>query len=342
MSRKAESERILVLDSLRGVAAILVFIFHCSLGYKTIKSDFLNLGVTGVDLFFMISGFVIILSLEKTKKSIAFLIKRFMKLFPVYWFIVSFTTLLILINEYNIKISNLLVNYLGNLTMIQRYFKIPNLDEQYWTLEVELAFYLFIYVVFLFKKLKSIEIIGLVFLTLIVLYDLFLENLFPLNLYFILFNHFPLFFSGIIFYKIKTEGGQIYRYVLLILCFCTTCMLFNNGGRSMYYISFFNYFLMTCIYFIVFLFLTFNRLGFLLIKPLLFMGRISYSFYLIHQYLSSKIIIPKLQQLFSINFSIGLFVAFSVNIFLAYLITKYIEEPCTNYGKKIIKKSKFS
>ena len=57
------SHRFKELDALRGVAALMVMFFHFSLG-RALPSVFkyIRLGNTGVELFFMISGFVIFMS----------------------------------------------------------------------------------------------------------------------------------------------------------------------------------------------------------------------------------------------------------------------------------------
>ena len=85
-----QKNRILVLDGLRGLAILLVFLFH---GYyiwdKTypfgdlFKDNILvRYGDLGVQLFFLISGFVILMSLEKTSGFIKFIKNRWIRLFP--------------------------------------------------------------------------------------------------------------------------------------------------------------------------------------------------------------------------------------------------------------------
>lgn len=328
-------DRIPELDVLRGLAAVIVFIFHCELTLPPQERIF-NFGVTGVDLFFMISGFVILLTLERANHWKEFVINRLAKLFPTYWTCVSFTATLILFRGMysSIPVPGLLGEYLGNLTMFQRCIGVTNLDEQYWTMEVEMLFYLVMLLVFIGKRLSAIENIGYVSITFIVIYDFVLEKYFPLNRYFILMDHFPLFFAGILFLKIKSKGGgTIARYLGIAYCFGATCMLFNNGGRSMFYIPLAEYVVMVSIYFVLFFLIAFDRLKFIVQKPLIFMGQVSYGFYLIHQYVSTKIIIPALQKYFVINFYMAVAFAFSISLFLAFLITFYIEKPCVKYWK---------
>jgi peptidoglycan/LPS O-acetylase OafA/YrhL len=73
------------LQVLRAIAALLVVFFHC---------DFLNLkiGQFGVDIFFVISGFIISFILNKKQEN--FLVKRFIRVVPMYYL---FTILVIVV-----------------------------------------------------------------------------------------------------------------------------------------------------------------------------------------------------------------------------------------------------
>jgi peptidoglycan/LPS O-acetylase OafA/YrhL len=160
---KAQSKRIFELDALRGIAALFVVLFHFTMGRKEGDYGF-KFGVTGVDLFFLISGFVILLTLEKTKTWKEFVVNRFSRLYPTYWACVTITTITILIHLgfANNLLFKTLPDYFANLTMFQLYFRRGDIDGSYWTMIIEMLFYIYMLLVFVFKKLKHIELISII------------------------------------------------------------------------------------------------------------------------------------------------------------------------------------
>lgn len=330
------NNRLLELDALRGLAATIVVLFHLffNSGYS-----FFNFGVTGVDLFFLISGFVIFLTLSKINNWQSFVISRFARLYPSYWACVSITAILVFFTS-NITLPNLTKQYLANMTMFQHYAKIPHLDFPYWTLTVEMQFYGFMLLLFLLKKLNNIELIGAIICFICLCYDTVLESYLP-NIYhfvanaFVLINHFPLFVSGIVFYRLKFEGHTTNRYLLLLLCFVTQLFLFNNGGQSHGFVSFNQYAILLLLYYGLFFLYLKNKLSVLSSKPLLFLGTISYALYLIHQYLSVHILLPYLQMLIH-NKVVVVFISYAINVLLASVICFYIEKPISPLLKRYL------
>jgi len=87
-------QHINALDGLRGIAIIMVVIAHLFplqmlFGYSKIAAVFLSMGSTGVDLFFVLSGFLITGILIKNKTSVhyfrAFYARRILRIFPLYY-----------------------------------------------------------------------------------------------------------------------------------------------------------------------------------------------------------------------------------------------------------------
>jgi len=79
--------RIRELDSLRGIAAFAVLLFHFTYVNDAHRMAPFGLaaGKYGVELFFVISGFVIFMTLERSGSVRQFAVSRIARLFPAYW-----------------------------------------------------------------------------------------------------------------------------------------------------------------------------------------------------------------------------------------------------------------
>jgi len=331
------------LDALRGISALAIVLFHLSL--RSPDSEFgFRVGVTGVDLFFMISGFVIFLSLNRISSVTEFVVNRCSRLFPTYWTCLSLTFGLqsvLFALQGHFKSGSLLV-YLGNLTMFQYYLKLPNVDGPYWTLIIELLFYISIASLFLFQKIKRIVPVFffLIFFSVCVFtasvkWNL---NLLPVFKLFPLLPHLPLFLAGILFYKLKSDAltvkeTRIY-WLGIILCFVAKLLLATVGGTALGYISFNAYASALAVYFLIFTLFIRKHLTFLISRPTLFLGKISFAMYLIHQWMSSSLLMPWLKQHTPLNYWAAAALTLTTVLIVATLITYLIEIPA---GRKMNK-----
>ncbi|WP_299103237.1 acyltransferase [uncultured Winogradskyella sp.] len=329
------------LDALRGLAVIMVVLFHFTMGKNQAELGF-KLGTTGVDLFFIISGFVILLSLKYVNKSGQFVINRISRLYPTYWASVSLTFLVMLLHGfYSLNLSKVsIVEYLGNMTMIQFYLKIPYLDDSYWTMIIELLFYGFMLILFHFKLLKHINKIGILLTFFIVLIIHFhFENIWVKRLFYYipLLQFWPLFFSGILFYQIINKYTDLTKYYcVIILCLLSQISLYDYSGYSKKFIDFWEYSMMLIFYFSLFTLFVNRKLKFIINKPSLFLGKISFALYLIHQTISTEYIIPILSNKLNLNFWISSAIALVCSIALATGITFFIEVPYSKKMKNIL------
>lgn len=146
------TNRLLFLDGFRAVSVILVVLFHYTYNYVVKYGDAeqavvqFKSGGIGVSLFFIISGYVILMSLEK-KDLVGFIISRVSRLYPAYIFGVLITSLAIFFfGGWYAELD--IINFLKNLTMFQYYLGGSNIDGVYWSLRVEVAFYVGIAVLF--------------------------------------------------------------------------------------------------------------------------------------------------------------------------------------------------
>jgi peptidoglycan/LPS O-acetylase OafA/YrhL len=221
--------------------------------------------------------------------------------------------------------------------MFQAYFKVKHLDGPYWTLHVEMLFYFFMLAIFLSKNLRRIEIISGLTLVPVIGYHLLLNTQLQfihnsLGYYLPLLNNFPMFFAGILFYKMKFDQINWMRYSLVVLCFLLQYTMYLDGDLIPHRISQIEYGLMLMIYFSLFILYTSNRLSFIVNRVTLFLGSISYSLYLLHNFISRELIIPGLIKYAHLNFWVAcLGVALPIILIIATLTNKYIEKPAMDY-----------
>ncbi|MDT9295311.1 acyltransferase family protein [Arthrospira platensis] len=171
------SQRLWELDVLRGIAALSVVLFHYTSQYSTLygHSDqvwfYWGLGRHGVEFFFIVSGFVILITLERTTSCLDFIIKRFSRLYPAYWvgIILTFTiTAIAQLPELQVSFPEAVLN----LTMFQWLFNVPNVDKVYWTLRIEICFYIMMLLIYKLRLLKRVEVVVSGWLALTLFYSI--------------------------------------------------------------------------------------------------------------------------------------------------------------------------
>ena len=133
------SRRLAGLDSLRGLAILLVMLGHflpaVSFDYKGIVS---SLGGGGVLLFFYLSGFLIFLNVQKQSAGI-FLLRRCFKLFPAYW--ANMALIVLMAGTFHLGVIPDVKSLLAHSVMLQEFTGSELLNNVYWTLQIEIKFY---------------------------------------------------------------------------------------------------------------------------------------------------------------------------------------------------------
>ncbi len=151
-------QRLQFLDAVRGIAAFTVAVQHCieavSPGYLRWSHEVFRPGEWGVVLFFISSGFIIPVSIERYRSVGRFWIGRFFRLYPLYWAIVIGAWILFALDRFDLPEAYRLhwVRATGaNLTMAQEFIGQPHVLGQAWTLSYELVFYGLVSLLFLVK-----------------------------------------------------------------------------------------------------------------------------------------------------------------------------------------------
>ena len=159
LSLSSGEARIAELDSLRGIAALGVVLYHFVSRYHELYrhdagfpmsakwlTDVLPYGRFGVDFFFLISGFVMLMSVSNAKSARDFFVQRAARLFPAFWIACLATWLIV--HALGLPGREVSAQALGlNLTMVPMWIKpiapwLWYVDGAYWTLKEELLFYL--------------------------------------------------------------------------------------------------------------------------------------------------------------------------------------------------------
>lgn len=171
-----ESSRVHVIDLLRILSAVAVVLFHytfagnagggiTNLEYPELGSVF-KYGYLGVELFFMISGFVILMTAESASLK-SFAISRFTRIFPALWVCASLTfACSLLFQDTHPELNPSLGTYASSLLLLNRLVGTPLLDGSYWSLFYELQFYAIIGIFLALGQLRRYPAFLLVWLVL--------------------------------------------------------------------------------------------------------------------------------------------------------------------------------
>ncbi len=235
------------LDWIRGLAALWVFAFHYGFSQSFQESfpglfAFFRLGDLGVPIFFVISGYCMAVAVERSRAkgdSIGqFLSRRFRRIYPTFWCSIAVAMAVPVVIEFlsylktgtfagldRSETSNGWLVYtpadwLGVITLTRVFFYLPDanglqgkfnsLNAVYWTLAIEVQFYLIV-------SLATVQRISLIHLNyVLILVGTAWHYLLPSDLSGICLPYWPLFGAGIVLSQL-TARGYPSHYVAIML-----------------------------------------------------------------------------------------------------------------------------
>jgi peptidoglycan/LPS O-acetylase OafA/YrhL len=290
------------IDLLRFIAAISVVLFHfCYRGYHADNlspvefpalGEVFKYGYLGVELFFIISGYVVLMSAQGKTLS-QFFVSRAMRLYPAFWVACTFTFIVMRLlgpayhaPGWSPMLDAPLRGYLFNMTMLHEFFGVNDLDGVYWTLTVEIIYYFLIALLISFKWMKHLVSVLTVWLAYCALAgpvtsgSPFAFLLFPFAA--------PFFIAGMVFYLLQTNQAARWKlYSLLTASYVLALRAARQGLHDTMHtfqqpFSLAIVLLLVTAFFALFLLIIHRRLHVGQAKWLAWAGALTYPVYLLH------------------------------------------------------------
>lgn len=347
------NNKIIFANQLRGIAAILVVLSHiCGafwmvrdvVGFFSgtpevvgdqpaiswfISNQYWNFGALGVAVFFMISGFVIPMSLGKVGR-VKFILSRIARIYPTYIaaFVLSMTAVWLSSQYWGRQFMWDLKTMLSNMFLVHTFADIPSIDLVNWTLVIELKFYIVVCL------MGGLVVAGrvvplLVFSLLVFCLNKLTKTTIGTELMFVSFM-----MMGILF-------NYLFRGLISVLacCACTAWIftLFLLSWESSYWPGGFRVIAPNYIYgFTIFALAYAYRDKFSNVRILDFFADISYPLYVVHSLVAYGIMRVLLEHNLPIGATVSIAGVCVVGI--AYALHLLVEKPTMHLGKKIREK----
>ncbi len=336
--RTTGAHRILELDSLRGIAAIAVVLFHYSFFYKTylnssdpIPGFHFIWGELGVDLFFMLSGFVIMLTAERNQSAIEFGIGRFVRLWPTFFICCALTTIFLILFPIGPPIT--LSTFLINLTLQPGLVKTVPIDGVYWSLHVEVQFYMIFAIIIGLNQVKRAVNWFSLFTICCIIYQLLLiihgsDNF--VHYYIGLIRHAHIFLSGIFCYRFFQTKN--FRYIFYI-ALASVGVLTSHWMRH-YTFDMLTHYISYWVFIILILYSAIIGGRFLKNSVLQFSGKISYALYLLHMMIGFTLLHQFEKIGIAPKFGVGIVII--LVILLSSLVTFFVDIPLRKPLKSLL------
>ncbi|HEX6095230.1 MAG TPA: acyltransferase [Thermoanaerobaculia bacterium] len=321
---RAADRRLVTVDSLRGIASLAVCWYHLTEGYprEGLLKRSGSAGWIGVEIFFVISGFIIPWTLSRSGYRLSdfrvFVWKRIVRLDPPY--LASILLILAIgfmsavwrgtAGTFSVSIPGLA----AHLAYANVIFGFPWLNPVYWTLAVEFQYYLLIGLAYPWLKRVSagsvLATASIVCLAAVAL---------PHPRY--IFHYLPLFYMGVIAFYVRSRRLSAPIAIPLLVCFAAVSLPIVGFWQAIAGLA-------------TSLVIAFTNFSW---RPLVYLGTISYSLYLLHAPAStvafsvSRKLLPPTES----SRVAGVFVALLACIIAAHLFHVFVEHPAQRWSRRI-------
>ena len=347
-----KNKRLAGLDVLRGLCALIVVFFHYTVDYSQ-KFGWVDggrlafqipLGSMGVRIFFVISGFAILMSLERSVSFAEFAKNRASRLYPAYLFAILLTSIFIFCLDYNPRQVGL-IDIPYNLFFTAPLLGKVYIDAPYWTLTHEVFFYALIGSLFYLLKAQKVILTIFVWLIFSTVWNLFgadehyFDNFTKRSMVSVLFNtqYAYLFSLGMLLYLIyKGERGFLLFVTFVFSLVAAGFAEWPTNGH----VFLISQSLKALGYSVIVFFFARIKSGIFSPNALVYVGQCSYSIYLVHETIGYFIIAKSQSEL---NFSpiLSIFFAAAVVMLIAHFMRSFIEVPGQLFMKRFWSKARF-
>ncbi len=339
------------ITGIRAIAASMVVMVHTAAfsDFGPLGQAISSAGKYGVEIFFVISGFTIAKTFTDARDYRAYLTRRLARILPLYWFIICTGLLLITTNIIGHPVWMLkfgskpdfynLAMHLSMLSFLD--YKIANsILGVEWSIPIEVFWYIFMPALIVFgstlkNTLRAIALIYILTGILAFISKKWVGTSLPINWMPVKYGH--LFFLGVLafhmrprFEQLKSIQPKLWIWFALILY--ALSMTYNFGARGD---------AMGLTTTLIVIFLTADRMPlltkFLTLKPMLFLGSISYSLYLWHYIVLSVL---KTYDFTTASNLFNFIIVYGITVALSAVTYLVIEKPSNDFGRRLVNRNK--
>jgi peptidoglycan/LPS O-acetylase OafA/YrhL len=345
-AKEPAPDRLRFIDGMRALAALMVFAFHLTPHLEGTAATWALKGWVGVEVFFVLSGFVIAHTVGDARITPAyfgsFVLRRSLRLDPPYWIAIAVTLLLMAISRGTFSDSALKLPGVGcilaHVFYVQHFAHYPDIVDVFWSLCIEIQLYL-VFVLGLalvqgvsgkskFLRGREARVAFCLFTALAALSLLGESDVLRWDKKTWFLSYWHEFFLGALVawaFRHKVSLGALLAYLTMMglalavlagnlqlaVTTATGCLLALAGWRG-------------------WLRNGLNIWGFQLL------GRISYGFYLIHTLVLARTqrLLYRLGSNLNDNPVVLGVVGFAFSFLAAYLLYRFVETPCVRFARR--------
>jgi peptidoglycan/LPS O-acetylase OafA/YrhL len=294
-----------------------------------------SFGYLGVQLFFLLSGFVILMTLEKCNGFFHFIIKRWLRLFPA---MLICSCLIYATSGVFFERPNGIINIkdlIPGLTFIEPYYiskligAVDSIESAFWSLYVEFKFY--VISAFIYFFLGGKKLVYILFFLFCAWFGAYIAQDYTANkfIYFLYsiathlsLKYFGWFAAGSAFYfYTKTQEKSWFLFACFI-CICSSAAVaIEKSSLDVFFAI-----VILCLLFGYSIISSRLQL-FLSNRFLVFMGYISYPLYLLHENIMIAFTLKFKDLLPDVFLFLLPLLALAIISLTAFIIAKYLERP---------------